>query len=756
MSKRPTQSMVIRFNVLRIVFILAFVGVAARFFYLQIIEHDKYEQIAVKQQTSDITVTAKRGTIYDVNGNELAISASAYMVTIAPNKIEDEETREMLTEILSETLGLSYDDVYKKTLRNNQYEVITRGVEKDVYDKLIAAMNPDPENSDEAERKVAKKVRTAVNITESAKRYYPHGNLLSTVLGFVGVDHQGLEGLEQMYDEYLKGSDGKIIASQNATGTAMPFEYEKYIDAEDGYDIKLTIDLEIQYFLEKHIENTRVEHNVQSRVAGAVMNVKTGEILAMTAKPDFDPNDFLVITDSLSLDMLDQYATEEEIASGIYTSTEYWNQYNAIQATYRRNKFISEQYDPGSTFKIFTTAMALEEGLVNLDEEFVCSGSIVKGVVTYHCAKRDGHGRETFLQALGNSCNPVFITIADRVGIEKFYNYITVFGLREKTGVGLSGEASGVHHSLERMSSYNLYSSSFGQTFQITGMQLLAGVSAIANGGTYMQPYIVKEITDSEGNIILSNEPKEVRQVVSEETSKTICKMLEYAVEHNYKNTAYIEGYKVAGKTGTSEKADNGSYENNKRIASFICFAPADDPEICVLVIVDEPNSEVQYGSLIAAPLGGDIMYDCLKHLNIEPNYEDGSSVESVKVPLVKEKTLADAKKELAANGFTVKIIGDSSPDSTVTYQIPGNGRKLPKGGTVILYTNNEPVSYTTTVPNLIGKTASECNIILAEHDLNIKVVGSNINFPDTVAVSQSHAEGEIVDKATVITVTFE
>ena len=753
MAKRPTQSMVIRFNVLRVVFIIAFAVMAARFFYLQIIEHDKYEQLAVKQQTSDITVSAKRGTIYDVNGNELAVSASAYLVTIAPNKISDEETRDTLVTILSETLSLSYEDVYKKTKRNTQYEVIARGIEKDVYNRLIEALNPKTETKEEAN--AAKQVRSAVNITESAKRYYPHGNLLSTVLGFVGVDQQGLEGLEAMYDTYLKGSDGKIIASQNATGTSMPFEYEKYIDAEDGYDITLTIDLEIQYFLEKHIENTRVEHNVQSRVAGAVMNVKTGEVLAMTSKPDFDPNDWTVITDVLTLDLLEQYRTEEEINHGVYSS-EYWGKYNTFQATYRRNKFISEQYDPGSTFKIFTTAMALEEGLVTLNEEFYCSGSIVKGIVTYHCAKRDGHKYETFLEALGNSCNPVFITIADRIGIEKFYNYITIFGLREKTSVGLSGESAGVHHSLEKMSNYNLYSSSFGQTFQITGMQLLAGVSAIANGGTYMQPYIVKEITDSEGNIILSNEPTEVRQVVSKETSKTICEMLEYAVEHNYKNTAYIEGYKIAGKTGTSEKVDNGNYENDKRIASFICFAPADDPEICVLVIVDEPNSEVQYGSLIAAPLGGAIMNDCLQHLNIEPNYEDGSSVESVKIPLVKEKTLAEAKAELAASGFTVKVLGDSSADATVTYQIPGNGRKLPKGGTVILYTNNEPVSYKTTVPNVIGKTAAECNTILAACDLNIKVVGSNINFPDTVAVSQSHAEGEVVDKATVITVTFE
>ncbi len=743
MSKRPTRSMVIRFNVLRIAFILAFAGIAARFFYLQIIEHDKYEQIAVSQQTSDISVSAKRGTIYDVNGNELAISATAYMVTIAPNEIEDDATRVRLSEGLAEILDLNYDKIYAKTLLNSKYAEIARGLEKDVIERLTEFLATD------------KKLSKPVNITETAKRYYPHGNLLSTVLGFVGVDNQGLEGLEYLYDEYLKGSDGKIITSQNATGTSMPFEYEKYIEAEDGYDITLTVNLEMQYFLEKHIENTRVEHNVQSRVAGAIMNVKTGEVYAMSTKPDFDPNDWLVITDALTLDMLDKYRSAEEIAEGLYNE-EYKNKYNEMLVSYRKNKFISEQYDPGSTFKIFTTAMALEEGLTNLNEVFYCSGNLTKGAITYHCHLREGHGRETFLEALGNSCNPVFITLSDRIGIEKFYNYITVFGLREKTGVGLPGEVAGLHHALSSMSSYNLYSSSFGQTFQITGMQLLAGVSAIANGGTYMQPYIVKEVTDSEGNVILSNKPTEVRQVVSEETADLICEMLEFAVETNYKKTAFIEGYKLAGKTGTSEKVDNGNYQNSKRIASFVCFAPADDPEICVLVIVDEPNSQVQYGSLIAAPLGSDIMYDCMKYLNIEPNYEDGSSVETVKVPEVRSITLSEAKSKLASEGFTIKVVGDSSPEATVTYQIPGSGKKLPAGGTVLLYTNDEKVNYTTVVPNVLGKTAAECNTILAENDLNIKVVGSNINFPDTVAVSQSPAAGEVVDKATVVTVTFE
>lgn len=735
MSKRPSPVITGRYKVLRFVFLAAFILLAGRFFYIQIIGHDKYEQKAVEQQTSDLAVSAKRGTIYDCNSNELAISASAYMITISPLDIEDDETREKLASGLSELLGLDYDKILAKTKLKTKYAEIAKGLEKDDINKVMEFLATD------------KKLSAPVSITETAKRYYPHGSLLSTVLGFVGTDNQGLEGIEYMYDSYLKGSDGKIITSQNATGTSVPFEYEKYIAPEDGYNMTLTIDIEMQYFLEKHIENTRVEHNVQNRVAGVIMNVKTGEILAMATKPDFDPNDPFTIIDDMVIEILQQYKSDAD------NNAEYYKQYNAMVKELWKNKLVQDQYDPGSTFKIFTSSMALEEGLVNLDETFYCTGSVVKGAVTYHCHKTTGHGVEDFRQALANSCNPVFIELAERIGIEKFYNYITVFGLRERTNVGLPGELSGIHHALSDFTSYNLYSSAFGQTFQITGMQLIAGVSAIANGGTYMQPYIIKSITDSEGNVIVSNEPTAVRKVVSEETAKTLWDCLEYVVE--YGKTGYLEGYKIAGKTGTSQKADNGSYENNKKIASFICFAPADDPQICVLVIVDEPNSTVQYGSLIAAPLGRDIMEDCLKHLNIAPDYGDGTSVETVTVPSVEGSLLSDAKKTIAGVGLTVKVIGDENADSEVTYQIPSGDKSLPKGGTVILYTGDETVETTTVVPNVIGKTAAECNSMLAASDLNIKVVGDNINFPDTVAISQSPQAGETVTKATVVTVTF-
>ena len=734
MAQRPSKDLVVSYIIAGCFFTICFLALIGRFFYLQIIEHDKYERIAVDQQTSDTAIQAKRGSIVDRNGNELAISATAYLVTMSPASLKKDDDRELLASGLSEILSINYDTLLEKARRNVRYVEIARGIEKSEADLVKDFLSEHKELSE------------AVTITETAKRYYPHGNLLSTVLGFVGTDNQGLEGVEYLYDSYLKGSNGKTIKSNNALGTSMPFEYEQYISAKDGSTVVLTVDIEMQYFLEKHIQNTRVEHNVQNRVAACIMDVKTGEILGMSTKPDYNPNNPFEIDDEIILKTLSGYLDE----MGNVTD-EYVSQYNKIQSELRTNKLIVEQYDPGSTFKIFTSAMALEENLPILNETFNCTGSIQKGVITYNCHKRDGHGIENFRDALANSCNPVFIQIAEKIGIERFYNYITVFGLREKTGVGLPGEVAGIHHALASMTDYNLYSSSFGQTFKITGMQLIAGVSAIANGGTYMKPYIVKEIIDPDGNVVLSNEPTSVREIVSKETAETLWDMLEYVVVKG--KTGYMKGYRIAGKTGTSQKVSNGTYENSKKIASFICFAPADDPQICVLVIVDEPDSEQIYGSYIAAPLGRDIMVDCLKHLNIEPDYGDGTTSTSYKVPEVVGYSSADAVSMLANTSFFAKIIGG---DGMVTYQLPSAESSLPEGGTVIVFTNDTDYDRSTVVPDLIGKTAAECNEALIGADLNIQVKGTNINYPDVVAVSQSPKAGEKVDKATVVTVKFE
>lgn len=717
-----------------IIFVAVFVFIACRFFVIMVLKHSDYQSQSVNQQTSDTAIKAVRGNILDCNGKILATSGIAYSVSLTPSNIKDTESAEKIARKLSETLHVNYDNIYNIALKDSKYASVADGISSDDANDIRSWAR-------------ANGFSSAISLTETTKRYYPHDNVLSTVIGFVGKDNVGLEGIEYYYNDYLSGSDGKVIRTQNPFGTEMPFDYEETIDASDGYDITLTINLEMQYYLEKYIEEARVEHNVQDRICGVVMNVKTGEILAMTSKPDYNLNDPFVLTDEILLDSLVPYINEDGSKSDQYVEL-----YNQYLKEVRRNKLVAEVYDPGSTYKIFTAAMALEENLVSLTETWNCSGHINMGAIEYYCANRKGHGTETLKDALANSCNPVFVLIAKRIGRENFYNYTTVFGFREKTGVGLPGELSGVHYPLEKFSEYNLYSSSFGQTFQVTGLQLIAAVCSVANGGTYMQPYIVKQISDKEGNIVVSNQPTELRKTCSEDTSKLLCEYLEYTVEKG--KQGYMEGYHIAGKTGTSDKAENGSYASNEIIASFVCFAPADDPEICVLVIVDEPNSEVRYGSYIAAPLGKKIIVDCLDYLGIEPDtgVRTSNSV-FVDVPDVKNVSISDAMAEITAAGLSVKVVGSGDG---VLYQQPAKNKQLPVGGTVILYTDDTETDMYTEVPDLIGKTAADCNSILSAEYLNIDVIGTDLSYASTVAVSQDPEPGAYVSKATVVTVVFE
>ena len=728
----PSRNNRVALYVFPILFGVVFLGLAGWLFYLQIFQHGKYESLALDQQTWEITVDPDRGSIKDVNGVVLAQSATAYQVLMAPSQLTEEEDCKEIASFLSETLNLDYDTVYAHTQKNSQYVAIKRRIEENEVAPVKEFL---------AEHK---EYRTALWVSEDTKRYYPCDNLLSTVIGFVGTDNQGLEGLEYYYESYLSGTPGKITAVRTASGGTMPYEFEEYQDAVDGYDTYLTVDIQMQYILEKYISNARVEHNVQSRIAGVIMNVKTGAVLAMTSKPDYDLNDPFVITDQLTLDKLKSLYAEG--------SDEYKAAYTAKQREYRKNKIITEQYDPGSTFKIFTAAMALEENLVPLSETFTCRSLIDMGAITYHCANDKAHGKETFKEAMANSCNVVFVQVADRVGVERFYRYFTLFGFRDKTGVGLPGEVSGIFFDKEAMTKWNLYSSSFGQTFQITPMQLITGVSAIANGGTYMKPYILDRVVDQSGNIILRNEPQSVSQIVSESTCETLRDFLEYTVVKG--KTGYLKGYRIGGKTGTSQKLGEGEYGEDKVIASYVCFAPVDDPEIAVLVLVDEPNTEIHFGSYIAAPLGRDIMGECLDYLNIEPDYEDDGAVASVKVPKVAGLAVDDAAAALSEAGLIAKIIGDGS---TVASQLPVADTVLCSGNTVLIYTDsNSDTAKTTRVPDLKGKNAAECNSLLLQAGLNIKVIGDNLNYSTTVAVKQSVAANTEVEKGTLITVHFE
>ena len=731
---RPKSNSKNRYAVVRVIAMIALICLIGRLFYIQIIKHSKYEQIAVSQQTQDIAIEAKRGTITDRNGNILAISATAYKVVMAPKLIDSEDLREKICDGLSSALSEDRDKIYEMTLKSVQSVEVARRVEKDVADKVSDFIS---ENKDYA---------AIITVTEDPKRYYPNGNTLSTVLGLVGSDNQGLEGLEYLYDDYLTGTAGKLVATKTSIGTSMPFSYERQVDPKDGCTVELTVDLKMQAMLESEINNARVEHNVQNRIAGVIMDVNTGEILAMTSKPDFDPNENYVINDELTLEAL---AAEFEVGS-----TEYYKAYNEKFAEYKRNKCL-EAYEPGSTFKIFTASMALEENLVSLEETFFCSGHLDIGPTRVNCHKRTGHGSEHLKEGLANSCNPVFMTLGMRIGQEKFYDYLAVFGLRDKTGVGLPGEQTGYHHSLKTMTTLDLAESAFGQTFKITPMQLISGVCSVINGGNYMQPYIVRSITDSDGNTVVSNKPTVVRQTVSDETSAIMREYLEFTADSSEKS--HVDGYRIGGKTGTSQKLDTrvGQEDNDKRIASYVCFAPADDPQIAVLVVVDEPDSEVQYGSYIAAPLGTSIIVQALNQLGI---YSTAENADRTTVPYVGEMTVEEASKKIVADGLQVKVVGKGE---TVVSQLPAANTTISVGSTVLLYTEEGEHETTTVVPNLEGKTPAECNQLLTNSELNIEILGSNesvtpITGSGVVAYYQSISPGETVEKMTTVQVRFK
>ena len=558
---RPKSNSKNRYAVVRVIAMIALICLIGRLFYIQIIKHSKYEQIAVSQQTQDIAIEAKRGTITDRDGNILAISATAYKVVMAPKLIDSEDLREKICDGLSSALSEDRDKIYEMTLKNVQSVEVVRRVEKDIADKVSDFISED------------KDYAAIITVTEDPKRYYPNGNTLSTVLGLVGADNQGLEGLEYLYDDYLTGTAGKLVATKTSIGTSMPFSYERQVDPKDGCTVELTVDLKMQAMLESEINNARVEHNVQNRIAGVIMDVNTGEILAMTSKPDFDPNENYVINDELTLEAL---AAEFEVGS-----TEYYKAYNEKFAEYKKNKCL-EAYEPGSTFKIFTASMALEENLVSLEETFFCSGHLDIGPTRVNCHKRTGHGSEHLKEGLANSCNPVFMTLGMRIGQEKFYDYLTVFGLRDKTGVGLPGEQTGYHHSLKTMTTLDLAESAFGQTFKITPMQLISGVCSVINGGNYMQPYIVRSITDSDGNTVVSNKPTVVRQTVSDETSAIMREYLEFTADSSEKS--HVDGYRIGGKTGTSQKLD--TRVGQRQAYCFVCLLrsrrrPADSGSRC-------------------------------------------------------------------------------------------------------------------------------------------------------------------------------
>ncbi len=735
--------------------IAAFIVLAAKLYDIQIVHHDEYEAAAIAQQVRETTVSAARGMLYDRNGRILAISAGVDTIYISPAEIErGHEDAEAIAKGLSEILGVDYETILKRAQNTKSwYEVVARKVE--------------PEVSEKVREFKAEGGYSGIKIEADTKRYYPNGSLASHVIGFVGLENKGLGGIEARYDSLLSGKNGYVMRSTTAAGTDMLYSsYEDYVDAEDGQSLSLTIDSTIQYYIEKHLAQAVADYDIQNGAAAICMEVDTGAILSMASLGNFDLNDYQTISAE----------AEAEIRAAAQSDEEYNELYSLAQQLQWRNKAISDTYEPGSTFKIITLAMALEEGVVSENSSFYCGGSmnVLGRGSPLKCWKYGGHGSQSLTQAVQHSCNVAFVNIGQLVGEEKFYEYAEGFGfidrtqdtsqqLTAKTGIDLGGESGSIWWSEdvfcnpENLS--QLAAASFGQTFNITPIQLITAVSACVNGGRLMKPYLVQSVEDSEGNIVSQTEPELVRQVISEETSATVRKILEQVVGDQKEGTghnAYVAGYRIGGKTGTSTKTTEEIAGNKEYIVSFIGFAPADDPEIAILVLLDDPSSESGIyisGGQMAAPVVGKMMADILPYLGYEPEYTD-AELENIDrpVPEVAGMSLAEAQRALTESGFKSRIIGEGD---TVTDQLPRSGVVIASGSEVLLYAGQSPAPTQETMPDVRGLSYAEAVERLGDIGVYLSSGNSSTDAANLIVSGQSIAPGTAVEHGTVVDVTL-
>lgn len=726
----PKTSLRKRASYVFLFFFVLFCILAVYILKINIIDGEKLRTGAIEQQTRDYQVSSARGTIYDRNKKALAISSTAETISVNPKEIADAKySVDELAQKLSDILVLDFETVKKKLTKEALDVELKAKVEPEVADQ-VRALN-----------------LKGIYFKEDTKRYYPFGSFASHVLGYVGKDNQGLGGIEMVYDDELSGVPGRVVTLKNAHGTDMPFQEERHIDSENGLNVVLTIDETIQHFAEKHLEGVYNDADAKEGAACIVMDVKTGEILAMATMPNFDLNAPNEITDADTLKYLESIKQDDN-----YTDDDYNKAVAAARNKMWRNKAVVDSYEPGSCFKIITMSMALEEGVVTPEDHFFCSGKKVVEDREIHCAERSGHGAQTFRDGVKNSCNPVFIEVGQRVGIDVFKKYYKAFGFRDKTGFDLPGEASGVFYTDEMFNIVELATASFGQGPKITPLQLISAVSAVANGGTLMKPHLVKQFTDENGTIVKTVEPTVVRQVVSKETSKTVCELLENAVTNGSGQNAYIKGYRVAGKTGTSEKLPRGSH---KYTASFVGFAPANDPQVACLVVVDEPVGGSYYGGQVAAPAVGRILQDTLNYMGVEPQYtEEEKTTIDVGVPEVSDFEISAAKKKLSDMGLKFTIIGSGNK---VIRQMPHSGSIVNSGSVVVLYTEDVGDNLVT-VPDVTGKALAQVKSRLSSSGLNLSIVGAGATGSSserTVAATQTPAAGEKVPQGSIVKVEF-
>lgn len=730
MQTRPSKRMATRAALAMAGLSLAFLYGIGALIYAGLINGEENRLKAERNQLSDTQIAAERGTIYDSNMNVLAKSASAWLVYINPSQIKDDTQKELVVNGLSQILGVDADSVRTKAEKTKTgYQKIAGEVETDVKEALEAYID---ENSDN-------KLSTIIGIDPDTKRYYPYSSFASTIIGFTNSDDQGVGGIEMQYDDDLTGVSGRIITAKNAQQGSMSSDYETTYDAKPGESLVLTIDEVIQYYLEQGLEQALVDTGAKYAY-GIVMDTDTGAILGMTSKPDFDLNNPRKISNA---------ALSETIAAITDDTQRAQETTNALYAQWR-NRTISDTYEPGSVFKTVVVSAALEEGVVDLNTTYTCTGGIQVADNYQRCWKPGGHGHETLTQGLMNSCNPFFITIGQSLGEERFYKYFEAFGFTEKTGIDLPAEAKPVagktYHALESMGISELSSSSFGQTFQVSPIQMITAVNTIANGGKLMQPYVVDSKLDSDGNVVYKTTPTGKRQVISEKTASTVADMMEQVVSIGTGKNAYVAGYHVAGKTGTSEKIGiEGAY-----IASFAGFAPADNPEISILIAIDEPTGE-HGGGAVAAPIAGMLLEKIMTYLNVEPQYEDDelSNISSVAPSLV-GKSVGDAK--VSAAKFTVKVVGSGTK---VISQTPAAGQQMRTGGVIVVYTEENAAKQTATVPNLCNMSMSQANSAAVNAGFNIRLSGTT-NSGEVLSYKQSVNAGEEAEIGSVITVYFK
>lgn len=733
-EKGPAQRLRQRTAILiLLILVLGFGAAVLRLTYLTTVQSSELQESAVDLQLADTTVSAKRGTIYDANGNVLAESASVWQVVMSPVNFKNDKQRQAAAKGLSEIFDLEYNDVLDDTKQQSHYVVVKRRIESDEREKVLELIDT---------LKKDYSCSGVIQLLDDYKRYYPKNSLASSVIGFTGSDDQGLEGIEYEYDSYLSGTPGRIITAQNARGTDMPFRYEQNVESEDGNNVYLTIDETIQSICEKYMQKGVEDNNVLNKGVCIAMDVNTGAILAMVTTDGYDLNNpyELSAKDKKKIKSTSKKKQAEAESAAL---SNMW-----------RNKAVADTYMPGSVFKMCVASAALEENLVNEKTSFTCTGSISVEGETIHCSNISGHGTQNFVEVISNSCNPAFIQIGQMLGAGKFRQYYQGFGFSDKTGIDLPGEAEDSFWKEGKMGGVDLAVASFGQNFSITPIQMITACAAVSNGGYVVQPHVVSKITDSKGNVIKTVDKKIKRQVISDDTSKKMNEYLEYNTERQGAAAGYISGYKVAGKTGTTEKRGVTKFESSfseDYISSFCGYAPADDPQIAMLVFFDTPDGDAYYGSQISSPVFINIMSEVLPYLDVKTSYTDEElGYVDASAGDYTGVSVDEAKTAVEADGFTATVKGNGS---TVISQIPTVSSGLQKGGSIVLYTDSDSQSETVSVPSLIGLSPDEVNDVASAYGLNVSFSGATTS--SGTSSSQNIEAGTSVSPGTVITVSF-